>query len=139
MPERASFEEMVLAERAREREKYGAAMAAEKGRLPFGKDLTEQQQDELWMELDPQWADPAQAMQLIAPKEQGGMSLTPLAASLVRYPRRRDLYEGEGPSIEDHIRYANRRRDRIAKKQATPAEPAPEMPALPEPPAQEGY
>jgi hypothetical protein len=112
-----SFEEMALEARAQERARYGAALAAERGPMPYGTTLGEDQQDELWMKDNPQYRDPQAFLMLTLPKEAGGMGLTPLAASLEKYPERRRLYEGAGASISDHIRYAETRQKRIAEKQ----------------------
>lgn len=73
---------------------------------------------------------------LVTPKEMGGQGLTPLAASYMRRPFRKDLIEGAGVEIEQQIEYAKLREKRAREKQqpeqptmgATPATPAPTPP-----------
>jgi hypothetical protein len=115
---RKAFETMVLDARAKERKAYGSALAAERGPMPGGSPKTEDQQDELWQHMDPQYADPHAFALLMVPKEQGGQGLTPLAASYTRYPNRQMLVEGAGADIESQTAYANTRRDRIQQKLA---------------------
>lgn len=141
----SSFEELVLQERGKEREQFGKALAAERGAAPFSKTTNEDEQDRLWMFVAPAFRGPQgdqMLIQLVKPAEQGGGGLTPLAASLEKYPHRRLLYEGAGESIEDHIAYATHREERIAEKQAATTEQPPEAPVEPQapgiPPA-EGY
>jgi hypothetical protein len=58
-----SFEELVLNDRARERERYGAALAAERGPLPFSKNVSEADQDAMWQQADPALTDPPEVTQ----------------------------------------------------------------------------
>jgi hypothetical protein len=122
--EQRSFEGMVLAARAQDRERYGTALAAVRGPAPNSKTLTEQQQDEMWAYADPQWADPMAFGMLMLPQEQGGEGLTPLAASYRKYPHRQLLVEGAGASIDDQIAYADSRRKRMLARQSA-ADPTP--------------
>ena len=92
----------------------------------------------------------------LAPPEQGGQGLTPLAASYEKYPYRRFLVEGAGPDIQSQIKYAQNRHARTANQPPPPPQPlgqpaadvalsgppampqsAP-MPAAPMPPIQTG-
>lgn len=118
MPKRKqkSFEEIVLASREQERERLGAAIAASRGPLPYGKVASEDDQDALWMTMDGRLQDDAALLQLTLPKEQGGQGLTPLAASLARWKNRGDLMGVGVLPIDDQIKYAERRARRCAEK-----------------------
>lgn len=150
MPKRKqkSFEEIVLASRDQERKRLGAAIAASRGPLPYGKVASEDDQDALWMTMDGRLQDDAALLQLTLPKEQGGQGLTPLAASLARWKNRGDLMGVGVLPIDDQIAYAERRARRCAEKGVpvtvdwgpagppmTPAAPAPQ-PTAPQPPMQ---
>jgi hypothetical protein len=65
-------------------------------------------------------------MRLLVPQADGGAGLTPLAASYEKYPYRRFLVEGAGPSIEDQIKYAQRRAQRTGQSPPPPP-PQPEV------------
>lgn len=119
MPDKKSFEERVLEARALERDRYGSALADERGPMPYGKTLSEAQQDEMWAYMDPALADPQAFLLLTMPPEQGGEGLTPLAASYRRYPERRTLIEGAGAGIEAQVEYAARRQKRMQRQQMT--------------------
>lgn len=131
MAKHRSFEQMVLEARAVERERYAGALANARGPMAYSKTLSEDDQDEMWQYMAPEYADPAAFARLTLPKDRGGQGLTPLAASLERYPHRRLLYEGAGRSIEDQIKYSRTRQERIAAKGLGAVPAAPVAPALP--------
>jgi len=144
------FAEMVLEQRAIDREKLSAALGAERGPQPYAKQASEPEQDQMWLQTHPDYTDPPEVtdafsrsfasyraqnlppeqaashaaletlamypmskyLQLLAPPEQGGQGLTPLAASYEKYPYRRFLVEGAGPDIASQIKYAQRRHQR---------------------------
>lgn len=151
MPKRKqkSFEEIVLASRDQERERLGAAIAASRGPLPYGKVASEDDQDALWMTMDGRLQDDAALLQLTLPKEQGGQGLTPLAASLARWKNRADLMGVGVLPIDEQIKYAEKRAQRCAERGVpvtvdwgpagppmTPAATAPQqqMPPMQQPP-----
>jgi hypothetical protein len=127
MPQPKAFEELVLEYRDRSRQRYGKGLSEMRGPMAYGKTLSEQEQDDLWMHADPQYRDPQAFALLTLPKEQGGQGLTPLAASYKKYPDRQRLVEGAGREIEAQIKYAEKRRKRMLAKQ--PTEPVAPMAA----------
>lgn len=111
-----SFEEIVLRQRELERERYGAAIAASRGTMPFGHDATEEEQDALWMTMDANLKDDAALFQLTLPQEQGGKGMTPLGASLARWKNRADLMGVGVDTIDEQIAYAEKRTKRCAER-----------------------
>ena len=181
------FAEMVLDQRAVDREKLSAALGQERGPQPYAKQASEPEQDAMWLQTHPDYTDPPEVtdafsrsfaqyraqnlrpeqaaqqaavetlsaypmskyLQLLAPPEQGGQGLTPLAASYEKYPYRRFLVEGAGPDIQSQIEYAQQRHKRTANQPppqqplgqpaqdvalaGPPPMPAPPMPMSPPP------
>ena len=173
------FAEMVLDQRAVDREKLSEALGQERGPQPYAKQASEPEQDAMWLQTHPDYTDPPEVtdafsrsfaeyraqnlppeqaaqhaavetlalfpmskyLRLLAPPEQGGQGLTPLAASYEKYPYRRFLVEGAGPDIQSQIKYAQQRQQRTAN-QPPPApqplgQPAQDV-ALSGPPAMPG-
>lgn len=122
MPKEQAFETLVLEKRGKERQQYGAALAAVRGPALGSSKRSEADQDRLWMQTDSRFDDPAAFARLTVPREQGGMGLTPLAASYMKYKNRQRMIEAAGSSIDEQIAYAEHRRKRMLERPAVAPE-----------------
>jgi hypothetical protein len=118
MPRRRqkSFEELVLEHRDAQRNQYAEALAGMRGPVPYGREVSEEDQDHLWMVMDANLQDDAAVMQLTLPPDQGGKGMTPLAASLARWKNRADLMGVGVATIDEQIEYAKKRAARVAAR-----------------------